>query len=100
MRTTAITLLDVYKRQAKHRYELDLTLDDVAKTLSGTLTVTYQNPTEEDLDIIPFHLYPNAYQSQDTAPFYSEEMHLAYPNGFTPGGIAFQRVYVDGTAVS
>lgn len=85
---------------AKHRYELDLTLDDVAKTLSGTLTVTYQNPTEEDLDIIPFHLYPNAYQSQDTAPFYSEEMHLAYPNGFTPGGIAFQRVYVDGTAVS
>ena len=87
------------KALPKQEYEMDLAFDDVAKTLSGTLRVTYHNPTDGPLDVLPFHVYPNAYQHQETAPFFSEEMHLAYPNGFTPGGISFQQVTVDGSAV-
>jgi hypothetical protein len=42
------------------RYELDLQLDDVQSTLSGTLTLTYPNVTGDTLTELPLRLYPNA----------------------------------------
>lgn len=70
-----------------HSYQMTLELDEKSHTLTGDMTIVYQNPTNNKLKTLPFSLYPNAYASEKTAPFFAEEMQYAYPNGFSAGGI-------------
>jgi len=81
---------------AQHGYAMELALDPDGKTVNGTVTVDYANPTSEKLDTAYFSLYPNAYQRESTAPFFPEDMDAAYPQGFSPGGIQILNVLVDG----
>ncbi len=48
-------------------YNIDVTLDDVAHTLSGFESVTYKNNSPDTLNFIWFHIWPNAYQNDSTA---------------------------------
>ena len=83
------------KDQPKHIYRMELSLDENNKTLDGRLTVTYANATEKTLTQIPFLVYPNAFADQSTAPFDEEYMGMAYPNGFSPGGLTLSHLSVD-----
>lgn len=55
----------------------------------------YINNESEELNELYFHLYPNAFRYEDKPTFPPEELERAYPNGFSPGEITFQNIYVD-----
>jgi hypothetical protein len=47
-------------------YTLDVTLDAEAKTLAGHEVVTYRNTTPDPIPDLVFHLYLNAFRSEDS----------------------------------
>src|SRR5690606_17972218 len=51
-----------------NNYDIEIVLDAENKSYFGKQTITYINNTEETLDELYFHLYPNAYKSLETAP--------------------------------
>ncbi|MFB9865110.1 M1 family metallopeptidase [Rufibacter immobilis] len=55
-----------YWQQEVH-YSMDVTLDDRSHTLSATQQIEYVNHSPQALPFLYFHLWPNAYQSRQTA---------------------------------
>ncbi len=55
-----------YFQQEAH-YTIRVTLDDVKHTLNGDIEISYVNQAPDALDSIWFHLWPNAYQDENTA---------------------------------
>lgn len=55
--------------QQQLSYNIDVTLNDSTKSLTGNETIIYRNTSPTPLDFIWFHLYPNAYKDKTTAMF-------------------------------
>ncbi|WP_316766156.1 M1 family metallopeptidase [Pedobacter frigiditerrae] len=55
--------------QQKLNYQINVTLNDIDKTLKGDETIIYKNNSASTLDFIWFHIYPNAYKNETTAMF-------------------------------
>lgn len=53
--------------QQEVNYNIQVTLDDSRNTLTGKLDLTYKNNSPDSLDFIWFHLWPNAYSSENSA---------------------------------
>ena len=51
-----------------NKYIIDVELDSHNKMYMGRQTTTYVNNTDDDLEEIFFHLYPNAFKTMDSAP--------------------------------
>jgi hypothetical protein len=49
------------------KYEIDVTLNDSAHTLSAYMKLEYTNNSPDTLEFIWFHLWPNAYKNDSTA---------------------------------
>ncbi|HHY81602.1 MAG TPA: M1 family metallopeptidase [Clostridiales bacterium] len=77
-------------------YDIDVEFDPETKMLRCNQKVEYINKSEDQLDHLYFHLYPNAYQYENKPVFDKYEMLQAYPNGFSPGFIEIYDVRVDG----
>ncbi len=86
--------------EIRDRYYINCYFDEVEKVLKGYQQITYYNKEEEILENIYFHLYPNAFQEKNTAPFLPDELTQAYPLGFDPGFIEVHNVDVDGRVYS
>ncbi|UCC79824.1 MAG: M1 family metallopeptidase [Candidatus Zixiibacteriota bacterium] len=52
-------------------YEIKAYLNDSTHTITGTMKVSFVNPTSRNLDTVAFHLYPNAFK--DTSSVYCRE---------------------------
>jgi hypothetical protein len=78
---------------------MNLILDDANKLLSGTEKVTYCNRSDKTLDDIYFHVYPNAFNKNETVPVMFNDSSYAYPNGFNPCYIDILNVSVDGKKI-
>ena len=85
-----------WQQPALHAYRAEISLDEQNHTLTGTLQIGYTNPTGQSLATAPLMVYPNAYETVETAPFAKDELGKAYPDGFSAGGIAVDNVTVDG----
>ncbi len=79
-------------------YSIQASFDPKEKVLTAQEQVTYVNQHGK-LEFLYFHLYPNAFQSEDTAPFEKSEMKRAYPNGFEPGMIEIHSIEAEGQAL-
>lgn len=77
-------------------YEITVSLDEQSKTAQVSQKITYHNDTGQDLSQLEFRVYAGAFARPETAPFDIYEWSYAYPNGFSPGGIEFSAVSVDG----
>ncbi|MBK8472202.1 MAG: hypothetical protein IPL33_08545 [Sphingobacteriales bacterium] len=53
--------------QQSVKYDIAVTLDDVAHELNGTIRIEYTNHSPAALPFIWMHLYPNAYSSDQSA---------------------------------
>lgn len=53
--------------QQEVAYTINVTLDDAAHSLKGTLEIKYTNHSPDKLDFIWFHIWPNAYSNEKTA---------------------------------
>jgi len=81
-------------------YYIDAKLDTTNNKLICRQRMELANRTGIKLQAICFHLYPNAFASQDNAPFDACDFSRAYPNGFDPGGMDVTRVLLNGAPVS
>ena len=71
--------------------------DDKAGTFTATQRMHIYNRFEMPLDELVLRTYANAFLSEETSPAAIEEMHeLAYPNGFSKGGIEMTSLSVNG----
>ena len=77
-------------------YHLLMTMLEDQHAFHVTQTVDYQNRTGEALESVMFNLYDNIYRRSASAPFESDSLDEAYPNGFTAGGIDLLAVTVNG----
>ncbi|WP_168198385.1 M1 family metallopeptidase [Crassaminicella thermophila] len=75
-----------------NKYTIIADFDPVERILTGDENVTYTNNSSITFNALYFHLYPNAFKSEETAPFEKGEMQLAYPNGFEPGYIRINSI--------
>lgn len=64
--------------QQQVNYQIQVTLNDTAKTLDGFEKITYTNNSPDTLRFIWFHIWPNAYKNDRTA--YTQQ---ALENGST-----------------
>ncbi|RZK80118.1 MAG: M1 family peptidase [Pedobacter sp.] len=55
--------------QQRVRYDIDVKLNDIEKSLSGSEKIVYVNNSPSTLDFIWFHIWPNAYKQESTALF-------------------------------
>ncbi|MFM7078238.1 MAG: M1 family metallopeptidase, partial [Bacteroidota bacterium] len=47
-------------------YEIKAELDDLNHRIKGSIRITYENKSNQELDTIWFHLWPNAYSGRNT----------------------------------
>jgi len=78
------------------RCELRLTVLEGLGAVSVSQTLQYRNDTGQPLDQMIFQLAPNALRREATAPYESETMIDAYPDGFAAGGVEIRSVQFDG----
>lgn len=80
----------------KSTYQIQAEYSPSTHVIRGSMTLNYLNQTGNPLESLSLHLYPNAFSSQENAPFPQEWMELAYPNGFNTGGIEVTNIRVNG----
>lgn len=73
-------------------YTMDVDFDPVEKILTAKEKIFYKNKGDTAFNALYFHLYPNAFKTEETVPFEKNEMDLAYPKGFEPGYIQIHAV--------
>ncbi|MDR5658874.1 M1 family metallopeptidase [Serpentinicella sp. ANB-PHB4] len=73
-------------------YNMDITFIEDKMSLKGSQQVLFTNNTGRELENIYFHLYPNIFKCESTAPFEKTDMDRAYPRGFDPGYIQINSV--------
>ncbi len=78
--------------------DMELTVIENLDAVSVTQTVRYQNGTGQPLDQVIFQLAPNALRRESTAPYETETMIDAYPDGFAAGGVEIRSVHFGGEA--
>lgn len=82
----------------RSQYQIQLQFNDKKKLMDAEQTVVYRNNTNEQLQEVKFHLYPNTFKKKKNAPFEADEIAQAYPNGFSAGRIDFTSIKVEGRA--
>ena len=78
------------------KYEIDVTLNDSAHTLSAYERLEYTNNSPDTLEYIWFHLWPNAYKNDSTAFTVSIEAK----EGVTTGISAADRAHTISVAIN
>ena len=87
--------------QQKLYFNIDVSLNEKEKTLTGKETVVYKNNSPSAIDFIWFHIWPNAYKNNNTALFQqlnndeSRKKKLKVKTSGSIDGLAFT---VDGVA--
>lgn len=82
--------------EAANRCEMQLTVLEGLDAVRVSQTLSYTNDTGQMIDQMIFQLAPNALRREATAPYESETMIDAYPDGFAAGGVEFRSVQFDG----
>lgn len=81
------SVAELKRNPANNLYIIDAELNAKDKTLTAVQQVRYVNNEDVALNEIYFHIYPNAFQKKETAPFLFDEFDRAYRTGFSPGSI-------------
>ena len=87
--------------QQKLYYDIDVSLNDKDKTLTGKETIVYKNNSPATLDFIWFHIWPNAYKDKSTALFKqisNDESRKKKLKGKTEGSINGLAFTINGIA--
>ncbi len=65
------------------RYNINVGLNDIDKTLTGDESIVYKNYSPDTLGFIWFHIYPNAYRNESTALFQQIKYEPEHQNNMT-----------------
>lgn len=80
-------------QNAHTRYEIIAEYVPENNMLTGALKVTFENPTDNEMDVLKFQLYPNAYRKGALcSPIRAADKELAYPKGESYGEMVISSV--------
>lgn len=79
----------------RHIYDIKAHYDGKNK-IRAEMDLTYVNNTENIIDNLYFHLYPNMFSSSEHIPFFKEDLYRAFPQGINYGGIKIDEIKQDG----
>ena len=89
--------------QQEVKYSIDVELDDSTHTLTAFESIVYQNNSPDTLDVLWFHLWPNAYKNTETAfakqAFKNGSTWFYFSNDETRGYIDSLNFTIDGVSV-
>ena len=85
-----------YADEARSETQINVTIDENAQIARCVQETRFLNATGQTLDSVVFSLGANALRRTSTLPFDAYELSNAYPGGFTPGGVEFYQIMVDG----
>ncbi|MDH4197326.1 MAG: M1 family metallopeptidase, partial [Candidatus Aminicenantes bacterium] len=71
-------------RPHRPKFDLWVTLDDTAKTLTGREELVWVNPTRDEVPDMLFHLYWNAFKNEDSAFLREAARETILPRGSLP----------------
>ncbi len=78
-------------------YDFALSFDPDRETLAVTAKIDYVNTTGDTLSTLSVRTYAGAYQTEEFSPAAPEELYdSAYPEGFSPGGVALMGTWWNG----
>lgn len=83
----------------RHVYEIKASYDGINK-IDAQMNLTYVNNTENTQSELYFHLYPNMFSSSKRLPFFREDLHKVFPQGFSLGGIEIKQIKQDGKDIT
>ena len=83
-----------------NQYTINARFDPESNTITANMQLTYYNKSKTDIESITLLLFPNAYNSVESAPFEKSEISYAYPNGFSSGGIEVNNIKVNNQAAN
>ena len=93
-------IIKIASRDATN-YDLNLIYNDDTKSLYGTANVDYINTSDDTLNEVFFHLYPNAFREGATyKPVSEQRWSDAYINGDSFGSITVKNVKVNNKDVN
>ena len=82
-------------------YEISLDFDTETKSAKASLSLDYINSSEDGLNELKFHLYPQFFKENATDLVVSStKLNDAYPNGMDYSEFEIERVFVSGQDVS
>lgn len=76
-------------------YEISVDFNPDERTYTASQSIDYFNNEEINLDSIYFHIYPNAFKEQETAPILFNSSQSSFPNRFEPGYIDIDNISVE-----
>lgn len=79
-----------------NNYNIKVDLDTSDMIYSGEQYTIYLNRSEDDLDYLYFHLYPNAFKTLEDAPILFDEYNKVQPSEYKAGYIDIYKTKVDG----
>lgn len=82
----------INKTAEPSEYNINVKLTPEKRELVGQEKVKYTNKSASELKEVYFHIYPNAYKTEDTAPTAFVGIKDMYPNGFNPGSLDIKEV--------
>ena len=78
------------------RYDMVLSIDTDNKVLIGNQSLIYTNKSQNCINEVLFHLYPNAFRKDSkNKPVSLASQNKAYPNGMSYGEIEITGLYVN-----
>ena len=90
--TLIVEDLNGFELEKLNQYHMDIVFTPEEAMLHTKQKIDYINNETVALDKLYFHLYPNAFRDQETAPFLFDDFDKAYPEGFEPGYIDINEI--------
>lgn len=88
------------KPQQAPQYTINAVFDENDMIVRGEQRIYYENTSNQVMKNLYFHLYPNAFKNNNSAPFEASDMVKAYPNGFDKGWIELMNVMEGGKGIN
>jgi len=83
----------------KNKYIMDVYYKPEELSIFVSQRIIYKNTEDVELENLYFHIYPNAFRKEDTAPMIGG-ISDNYPRGFNPGQIDLISVKIDNKSVN
>lgn len=90
---------DIFSLNNRNKYILNAYYNLEDRSLFCSQKLIYKNTEDTSLEEIYFHIYPNAFLEESTAPMIGG-VFQNYPNGFNPGSIDIISVWIEGKTAS
>lgn len=97
--STVVKYTKIQDMNKLNTYDIKVELNTTDMTYNGEQNVTYLNKSEDDLDNIYFHIYPNAFKSLEDAPILFDVGETINKSDYVGGYIDIEEIKLGATSL-